>query len=260
MFSIRKRIGSGFHWGRSFLSQLGTDLSMAGFTKITVKLPIDLSVIVKESLPIEERIESELRKREINFQDFLDRERNYPAVILIAVNNERQETLKILFVNTSKKTSFTDTTFPSGHSVPSQIYVQSPDPARVYSLSHFFYEYLRKQTDSTVLLTIAGIVAMFLTAAQTISYIGGRRGLLQVVWGWHSFFDIALIILLLIVQYNSFKAPRGLSVNERDTQTAQSLIVRAMRGELRDNPIVNIIVGVVASILSAIILRLVGWP
>lgn len=260
MFSIRKNIGTGLHWSRPFLSQLGADLTEAGFDELKVKLPVNLAVIVKDSIPVQERIDAELRDREITFQEFLDRERNYPAIIMVAINSERRETLKILFVNTSKKTAFMDDTFPSGHSVPSQLYVQSPDPARVYSLFHFFYEFLRKHSESTTFEAVLGLIAMLITGAEIVFLLGSGRGLLQSTWGWHFGFDIAAFILLIIIQYNAFRTPTGLSVNERETQTAGSLFIRAIRGELRDNPIVNIVVGLIASLLSAIILRLIGWP
>jgi hypothetical protein len=75
--------------------------------------------------------------------EFLARERNNPSVGLVASNDQTQETIKVLFVNLSRNSFFLDDTFPSGHSEPSALYVQSPDPARAHSLFHFFHEYLR---------------------------------------------------------------------------------------------------------------------
>jgi len=235
-------------------------LEEAGFSSLTVKLPVNLEILVRDEIPVEQRIEAELKKREITFHEFLNRERNYPAVIILAQNPSLNETLKILFVNTSKATSFMDATFPSGHSVPSQLYVQSPDPARVYGLFHFFREYLNREAQSTAGIAFLGITAIFLTATELIFFLGSRKGILQGVWALNPIFDLILVALLLILQYRFFKAPTGLSVNQRETATFSSFIQRASKGELKDNPLVNIVVGVIASLLSAIILRLIGWP
>ena len=259
MFSIRKRLGAARHWDRSFLSQLAVNLDDAGFTELSVKLPVNLATIAKETFPAQQRIEDELLNREVTFQEFLDTERNYPAVIFVAINEARNETMKVLFVNTSKKTAFMDDTFPSGHSVPSQLYVQSPDPARVYSLFHFFYEFLRKQGDSTTFATTVGGVAFLLTAVQILAFISSGQGLLADVWDLNNLLDIAAVIGLVLIQYAAFKIPTGLSVNERETQTAQSLVVRAIRGEWRDNLIVTLVAGVIGSLIGAVILRLIGW-
>ena len=165
-----------------------------------------------------------------------------------------------MFVNLSRKTAFMDNTFPSGHSIPSQLYVQSSDAARIYSLFHFFYDYLNREGKSTTNIALLGILAVFLTAAQIISFISVGKGLLQSFWGITPLFDLGATLLFLFIQYRFFRSPTGLSVNDRRTATTASFIQRAIRGEFKDNPVVNIVVGVIASILSAIVLRLIGWP
>jgi len=130
MFSARTRIPEGRMYTRDNLEKLGNDLLEAGFDKITVKLPHNLVGIENE---------------QVSLREFIERERNYPSVILSAVNTERRETIKVLFVNISRKTFFVDDTFPSGHSEPPEVFVQSPDPARVYALAGFFGEYFDKR-------------------------------------------------------------------------------------------------------------------
>jgi hypothetical protein len=260
MFSMRKNLAGNRHWNRPFITALGTDLSESGFKEITVKLPIDLDALLEGKGGIKNQIDNELRKREISLQEFLDRERNYPAIILVGFNPITQETIKVLFVNLSMKTAFMDDTFPSGHSIPSQLYVQSPDAARVYSLFHFFYDHLNQGGESTATIASLGLVAVLILAAQVISFVRIGKGLLQIAWGFTPLLDIGVTILLLFVQYRFFRVPTGLSVNDRKTATTASFIQRALRGEFKDNPVVNIIVTVLASILSAIVLRLIGWP
>jgi len=104
---------------------------------MTVKLPVDLNKVLKDE-PVEEQVASELQRREVPLENFLDRERNYSAVILVGKEEEPRETIKILFGNKSEKTAFADSTFPSGHSSRTTLCVQSSDPARVYPLCDFF--------------------------------------------------------------------------------------------------------------------------
>ena len=115
MFSRRKPLLSGHKWNRTFLTSFASDLSKGGFLQITVKLPINLETILKDDLT-QEQVVANLQAREIPMDEFLDRERNYRAVILVATNKTTNETIKVLFGNMSEKTSFADSTFPSGHS------------------------------------------------------------------------------------------------------------------------------------------------
>ena len=83
MLSMRKSLVGNRHWDRSFLIRLGTDLSESGFKEITVKIPIDLDALLVGKGVNTEQIDADLRRREILYQDFLNQERNYPAIILI---------------------------------------------------------------------------------------------------------------------------------------------------------------------------------
>lgn len=260
MFSKRGSIGSARVWNRGFISELASDLTDAGFKDITVKLPVDLEILVRDQTPMEKRIESEILNREVDLQYFLDNERNYPAIILIAQNKQKKETIKILFVNISKKTNFMDATFPSGHSEPSQLYIQSPDPSRVYGLYHFFMEYLRNNGDSIVGRAIWGLFSFVFLSAEFISIVSTRKGFLQNAWKLSGVFDVLVVLFLLYSLFRFFNTPTGLSVNKRETATLMSYLQRALKGEFKDNPLVNIIITVLTTVLSAIILRLIGWP
>ena len=95
---MRKNLVSGRHWDRSFITVLGKDLSESGFSKITVKLPIYLDTLQTNKEHVGSQINRENRKLEIPFQDFLNQERNYSAIILVALNPTTQETIKVLFL------------------------------------------------------------------------------------------------------------------------------------------------------------------
>lgn len=262
MFSMRRSIPAR-RWNKDFINTLQSDLFEAGFREIVVKLPSQRKEIqIRKGLTIEEVeeiIKEELENREITLDNFLEHERNYSAAILIARNETSNETLKILFVNISKKTSFDDPTFPSGHSVPSQLYVQSPDPGRVYSLFYFFYEYMTKKGESTSWYTILWIASLIILVTEVISFVGSAQGFVQNQWGAHIIIDVSLVILSIILLYVYFKKPTGLSINDRRTSTASAFAKRALQGEFKDNPLINLIIAVLATIFASVILKLFGW-
>lgn len=246
-------------WDRSYLTTLGSDLSKAGFSTITIKLPIDLDKVLKDK-PVEEQVADELQRREIPLQNFLDRERNYSAVILVAKKEDPQETIKILFGNKSEKTAFADSTFPSGHSSRSTLYVQSSDPARVYPLCDFFHDHLSKKGDSTVLRTVAGLLSLFLVILEFITLLANSKGIIQTQWTSTAHFDVFVSVLAFYFMYHYLSTPTGLSVNDRETETLGSYVRRALKGELRDNPVVNLVISVIATVIAALILHWIGLP
>ena len=257
MFSKKKTLPPSHKWNRSFLTSFVSDLVKGGFTELTVKLPIDLRTVLNDQLT-EDQIISNLKSRELSFEEFLDRERNYKAVILVCKNPATNETIKILFGNMSEKTNFGDATFPSGHSASSTLYVQSPDPARVYPLFDFIYEYLTKQDTSTLAGSISGFFSLILITAEIITLLTYGQGFFQVIWNAHPAIDIIVTLIGILMVYYFYKTPVGLSVNDRQTANLPNFIRRAIRGELRDNPIVSIIVSIIATLITALILHLLG--
>jgi hypothetical protein len=244
MFSKRKALSGRHWWDRAFIVKLGSDLSSAGFSNVVVKLPHNLVGMENSKIPI---------------QEFLDRDRNYPSVIFVAKNGSTNETIKILFVNISRKAFFLDDTFPSGHSEPPQLFVQSPDPARAYSLFNFFYEYLRQDTSSSwFFLWLLGVLSLLFIAAEFLSFIATRRTLFQSSVQFGLLIDVISIIIALILQYRYFTAPKGLFVKEQKTAAIGNYVNMAIKGELRDNPVVNIVISVVTAIVTAAILKWLG--
>jgi hypothetical protein len=261
MFSMRKELPGGRQWNRPFLKELGSDLLEAGFSDLTVKLPINLPRVLSDDQSSDEQeILTALRKGSLVLEEFLNRERNYPAIIFVAKNEAQKETIKILFGNISTETTFADSTFPSGNSVRSTLYVQSADPARAYALFKFFYEYLVRESNSMMFRIFLAPLYIVALAAEIISFLGGGQGLIQVAWGQSVLIDVALVLVLILLMYSFFKTPTGLFVNDRRTATPGSYFRRAISGDLRDNPIVNIILSVIASIITALILKWLGLP
>jgi hypothetical protein len=234
-------------YSRDNLEKLGNDLHEAGFDKISVKLPHNLVGIESQEVPL---------------QEFIERERNYPAVIFSAVSTERRETVKILFVNISRKTFFVDDTFPSGHSEPSELFVQSPDPARVYSLAGFFGDYFkgRGKRSSSALKSLTYFAALFLLLGQILSLMKGR-GFFSTVYASLPFgaaLDLATSAIALFIVFTSFRTPTGLYVNPPPRSNLWTLANRAIKGEVMDNPLVSLIVTVIAGLVTALLLKLLG--
>lgn len=242
MFSKRRNISRNYKFDRRFLEKLVSDLRKANFKSVTVKLPHNL---IKNDEP-----------DEIEIQEFLDSERNYPSVILIAENNENRETLKILFVNTSTKAFFKDNTFPSGHSEPAELYFQSPDPARTYALFEFFYDYLKSNKIASIfLLWFFYIAAFFFLIWDFASFIHTGGGVLSKAFNVSSVFDWIATLLAIFIIFQFFSYDKGLYIKEKENKYI-SIIRRTIRGEFRDNPIVNLVITIVGTVLGAIILKI----
>ena len=247
MFSARRRIPTNRMYTRDNLEKLGNDLHEAGFDIITIKLPHNLVGMENQEIPLKE---------------FLERERNYPAVIFSAASTERRETLKVLFVNISRKTFFVDDTFPSGHSEPSELFVQSPDPARVYSLVGFFGDYFneRGKRSNSPLKTLTYFAALFLLLGQTLSLMKGT-GFFSTVYpslSFGTFLDWVTSAIALLIIFASFRTPTGLYVNPPPKSNLWTLANRAIKGEVMDNPLVSFIVTVIAGVATALLLKLLG--
>ena len=225
MFSARRRIPGTRLYDKDFLDQLGRDLGEAGFDQITVKLPYNLVGT---------------DQHEISLGSFLERERNYPAVILLARRSGQEEAVKALFVNTGREAHFFDDTYPSGHSAVSGIYVQSRDPARVYSLTGFFGEYFTEKgkESRTWVRTVAHVLALCLLVAQVFSLADGT-GFFSAVYptlayGW--VLDVIAIACAVGTIFVSHRTPTGLYVTPLPEPDLTTLAMSAIRGQVMDNP------------------------
>lgn len=244
MFSLRQSIHRNCVYDRRFFDKFTNDLISAGFKKIHIKLPHNLAGMENQEQELEE---------------FLKRERNYPSLILVAEDTNRNETIKVLFVNISRKAFFVDDTFPSGHSEPSEIYVRSPDPARAYALLKFFVDYFKGGRRSPAAWQwILTLTALFTYIAEFLIYAKRHQGLLSdtnpKLWP----LDILILIIALVLMYQSFRWPSGLYINEKPRRNIIQLANMALKGELRDNPLVAIIISVIATIVSTLLLKWLG--
>lgn len=250
MFSARRRLSVNRAYNKTFVEKLGQNLREAEYDSITVKLPHNIVG---------------MEKNEITLEEFLTRERNYPSVILVARSTSRREIIKILFVNISTKAFFVDDTFPSGHSEPPELFIQSPDPARVYALSGFFAAYFDKEgrKTSTALKTLFFYTALIALLTEIFTFFSRGQG--AVTFAYPSYasagiIDFAILIAGLFLLFRGFETPRGLYVNEMPRRSIWSLLNLALRGQLMDNPLVALLITVVGGIVTALLLRYFGLP
>ena len=244
MFNRRRSITVSLKYTRDFFKSFLTDLRSAGFKQIQVKLPLNLT-------SEEEYL--------ISPEELLSRERNYPSLILQAINNEKKETIKVLFVNRNSKTVFVDDTFPSGESISPSIYIQSPDPARAYSLLEFFYEYLTKPKVARYrILWFLSIISLIIIVAQIISLFNQAEGILSYKFKLNPLWDIILSIFALVLIFQFFAEPKGLWVKENREINLSKLFIMAIRGDFKDNPLVSMIATIIGTIIAVIILKLIG--
>lgn len=242
MFSKRKGFSRHYKFDRSFLEKLILDLKSANFDQITVKLPHNLVQKGKDEIQIEE---------------FLERERNYSSIILIAKNENTREVIKILFINISTKAFFKDDTFPSGHSEPPELYVQSPDPVRTYALSEFFYDYLKSNSAAKGGFLWFLFIISFIFFISEILYLPNKSGLLAQNLNISPVFDILVVFIsFLFLCYFNFQNG-GLYVKEKENKYLSS-IRRVIKGEFRDNPIINLLATIIGGLIVLIIAKLLG--
>lgn len=243
MFIRRKALSGRTKYDKNFVIALRDKLLEAKLDTITIKIPHNYSKDNEES--------------EISIDEFLNRERNYPSIILRATNNNKEE-VKILFVNISAKSFFYDHTFPSGHSEPSELYISTSDPVRTWGLFEYFFSYIsRNENKSEVFVVIGFFLSLTMFIAEFASYLNTEKLILNSKFGYSPAIDIGAIIICLIILVRYFNSDKGVYVKERDKKASQMLLM-LIKGEFRDNPILNFALSIVASIIASILLAYSG--
>jgi hypothetical protein len=241
MFSRRARLNSARKYTREFFRTLITDLADSGFDHINVVLPHNY---VK------------LQESTVSVDALLEKDRNYPALILIAKDSGTGDTLKILFVNSNSKAVFADDTFPNAESEPPQIYYQSRDPGRTYAVFEFFREYLQQPSLGGYRLAwIAGNLSLLFLVFEAVFLATSKRPFLQAQLSWHPFFDLVFSALAIRFSFSFFSYPKGLWIKPEREIRLLYLANMAIRGDLRDNPLVSLIVSVLGTVIAALILH-----
>ena len=221
MFSRRRTLDRRRKYTREFFETLISRLGEAGFDDIRIVLPHNYSSV-------------DPRNSIVSAEDYLGRERNYAAIIVLAQSAPRNETLKILLVNSAATAIFVDDTFPSAASEPPALYFQSPDPARAYALFEYFHEYLSQGSlGRFVFHSVAGLVSILFIGLEMFAALGRRRGILSLNLDTPTFLDVVLTIIAGILAYGFYSQPTGLWIKPRRELRLLYLAKMAVRGVLR---------------------------
>lgn len=244
MFNKRGILGGSRKYSREFFQTLCNDLTQSGFDDIKILLPHN---IVK------------LENSIITVDELLKRERNYPSLILKAISTSRNETFKILFINKNSNSVFADDTFPNAQSEPPQLYFQSPDPGRAYSVYNFFHDYLTKSSLLPYFVSfLSGILSFLVLIFEIVLFFSTRKGLL-IHWGIKTILgDIAIFIIALFLLFQYHASPRGLWIKPKRELRVFYLLNMALHGEYKDNPLISLIFSIVGSILATLLLQWIG--
>jgi len=246
MFSRRRYLDRRRKYSKDFFLSLLQRLSEAGFEDISVVLPHNYETV-------------DPRNSEVSVQDFLDRERNYAATILIAKSKERNELMKILFVNSSAKALFIDDTFPSAASEPPALYFQSPDPARTYALFEYFFDLLNQGSiRQFVLFSIVQLIASVFIFMEAFSLLGKKGFFISKRFHLPIYIDLIAAILSISVVYRFFSQPSGLWIKPKRETQVFSFLKMAIRGEVRDNPLIQLLITVIGGLIVAVLAKLFG--
>jgi hypothetical protein len=246
MFSRRRNLDRRKHYSREFFETLLARLAEAGFSEQTVVLPQNYSSV-------------DPKRSEEPVGEFLSRERNFAAVILKATSPQHAEMLKVLFINSNAEAIFVDDTFPRAQSEPGGMYFESPDPGRAYAVFEYFFEYLNQPSVSRfVTSTLGGVLGLIWLLAEVSALIERKQGLLQVLGQLPAWSDVVGCIAAAWLVYRLSATPSGLWIKPKRELKVIYLINMALKGELRDNPVVQLVVTVLGGLIVAGIVYLLG--
>jgi hypothetical protein len=246
MFSRRRVLDRRRKYTCEFFESFIQRLSEAGFNDISIVLPHNYSSV-------------DPTNSIISVPDFLSRERNYAAIIVKAKSTDKDELMKILLVNSTATAIFLDDTFPSAVSEPPTLYFQSPDPARAYALFEYFYELLSEASlAGFVFLSIAGLISIVTLLTEVLVFTSKKSGLLSYFFSWSNIWDYMLMALSVWLAYSFYKQPTGLWIKPHREFRILYLLKMAIRGEYRDNPIVQLIVTILGGLIVAVLVKLLG--
>lgn len=242
MFEQRADLDNGREYTRDFFEKLVANLRTAGFDAIGVVLPHS-HVPTKES--------------QVSPEGFLESGIVYPSVILRARSTDRDLHVKVLFVTKRENTAFVDDTFPRHEKEDApKLYVGGPDPGVVYSYFGFLREYLgRPRAVVAPVLGFATFFSFIFLFAEVRWLVEDGRFVLTRAYRWYVHWDIVYSVVALILVARFFLRRRGLWIRD-DEQRFFFFVRRALRGDLRNNPLFSLLLAVIGSLLTALALKL----
>ncbi len=237
MFSRRRSLDRRRKYSKEFFLSLLQHLSEAEFSEISIVLPHNYETV-------------DPKKSVVSVEDFIKRERNYAAIIVVARAKEKNEILKVLFVNSSAKALFVDDTFPSAASEPPALYFQSPDPARAYALFEYFFDFLNQGSlQNFILYSIIQLMAIIFFLSELLYFGGKKEFLISGKFHLSSYVDLIALAFCIVLMYKFFFVPSGLWIKQKRETKLLSMLKMAIRGEYRDNPIVQLAIVIIGGLI-----------
>lgn len=251
MFTSRKTLYPGRYYDSFFLKEFLLCLQQSGYSDIIIKLPNNMK----------------LPETELTVDEFIEKDRNYRSQIIVAKNDDNGDVLKILIVNISEQSFFTDDTFPSGHSEPSEIYVKSSDPLRAKATVSFFYEYFKEngKTNICSLPIVNVLLVLSFVIIPLLNPIVSRKKDIKIFQitipqiGFSIFFYFFYGVFVLTAFCFIFrKIGHGIYIKKKPRHTSLGVwINRAIHGEFIDNPLIVSLAVLISGILISIFLSLI---
>lgn len=244
MFARRRVLGRRTKYTRSFFETFVKRLEEAGFDNISVILPHNYTSV-------------DPKKSCVSIEEFLKRDRNFAAIILQAQSTSRNELMKVLFINSHAQAIFVDDTYPSAASEPSSLFFQSPDPGRAFAVFEFFYEMLSKVSIvGFIFQSLIGLFSIIVIISQMLIFASKKIGVLQYFYSIPVIWDYLFIAFSIWRVFKFFMEPTGLWIKPKRELKLFNMIKMAVRGEYRDNPIVQLFATIVGTLIATILMKL----
>ena len=127
-------------------------------------------------------------------------------------------------------------------------------------MAGFFGAYFDKagRRSPSILSWLAFALAPVVLAVEVLTFAKTGAGLFSSTYRYGWLVDTALVVAAIVAIFFSYQTPKGLYVKERPSRRIQTLATMAIKGEAMDNPLVALLVGVVSTILAAIVMKLFG--
>ena len=240
MFSRQRNLDARSLYDRAFFEHFLRKLREAGLTDIEVLLPRDPAQPSTRPPTV------------LTPETFVEQGWTTPGIVLRATSPNRAsgEVLKVLFITQASKLLFSDDTFPIADAPP-RLYFQSVDPARTFAIAEYFADQLSKAPGPGIntLYGLLGVPSMLLVFAEmAVAFSSKHAGWLESQYGVSVWWDIVLSAAALVLMYQALARPRGLWVTEPTTRISR-ITKRMFSGQIKDNPLVQLIVTVVGGLI-----------
>jgi len=104
-------------------------------------------------------------------------------------------------------------------------------------------------------LSIIGILLLYINIAAVV---GHSSGLLQQLFGWARWTDLVLSIAISVFLLYFYALPKGLLIAPSSAARILASVSRIAKGEVKDNPLVQLVVTVVGGVIVGFILKWLG--